>query len=113
MVAVPPGSLLEDVIREFEANTNIALEIPYATFLHYVSGALIERGAIIVFQGSNIDADVWSVVLAPSGGGKTWTQKKIGSGLSDVVPVIESGAASAASMAGGVCCSPSRPMGQR
>lgn len=96
MMAVPPGSLLEDVIKEFEANTNIALEIPFTTFLHYVSGALIERDATIRFQGAKIDADVWSVVLAPSGGGKTWTQKRIGAGLDGVVPVIESGAASAA-----------------
>ncbi len=96
MVAVPPGSLLEDVIREFESHTNISLEIPFATFLHYVSGALIERGVTVKFQGANIDADVWSVVLAPSGGGKTWTEKRIGQGLGAVVPVMETGAASAA-----------------
>lgn len=96
MVAIPPGSLLEDIIQEFEAKTNIALEIPLTTFLHYVSGALVERESVIDFQGRRIDADIWSIVLAPSGGGKTWTQKEIGGGLGDVVPVIDSGAASAA-----------------
>ncbi len=96
MVAVPPGSLLETIIREFEAKTNIALEIPLNTFLHYVSGALITKGSKIIFQGNAIEADVWSIVLAPSGGGKTWTQKQIGNGLNGIVPVMETGAASAA-----------------
>lgn len=96
MVAVPPGSLLDTVINEFSQKTNIALEIPYATFLHYVSGALLAAGSRIIFQGSSIESDIWSIVLAESGGGKTWTQKKIGAGLADIVPVMESGAASAA-----------------
>lgn len=97
MCAVPPGSLLETVISEFETKTNIALEIPFATFLHYVSCALIEHGTTVMFQGDSIEVDVWSIVLAPSGGGKTWTQKKISAGLDGVVNnVLQSGAASAA-----------------
>jgi hypothetical protein len=76
MIAVPPGSLLDTVISEFSNKTNIALEIPYSTFLHYVSGALLAAGSKITFQGSVIESDIWSIVLAESGGGKTWTQKK-------------------------------------
>lgn len=95
MIAVPPGSLLESVIHEFQAKTNIALEIPLSTFIHFVAGALINKGSMILFRGEAIEADFWSIVLAPSGGGKTWTQKKIGAGLEGVVPTMESGAASA------------------
>lgn len=96
MPCVPPGSLLESVISEFHEKTNIALEIPLCTFFHYVAGALITNGSKILFQGEAIEADFWSLVLAPSGAGKTWTEKKIGKGLEGVVPVIQSGAASAA-----------------
>ncbi|MDP2757211.1 MAG: hypothetical protein Q8O45_06330 [Desulfurivibrionaceae bacterium] len=96
MVAVPPGSLLESIILEFQLKTNIALEIPLATFMHYVSGALIFQGSKVIFQGNAVEADFWSIVLAPSGGGKTWTQQRIGAGLEGVVPVMQSGAASAA-----------------
>ncbi|MHB1226878.1 MAG: DUF3987 domain-containing protein [Desulfurivibrionaceae bacterium] len=96
MPCVPPGSLLEAVIEEFQAKTNIALEIPLTTFMHYLSGALILRGSKVIFQGDAVEADFWSIVLAPSGGGKTWTQKQIGAGLDGVVPVMQSGAASAA-----------------
>jgi hypothetical protein len=96
MPCVPPGSLLEAVILEFQAKTNIALEIPLCTFMHYVAGSLIARGSKVIFQGDAVEADFWSIVLAPSGGGKTWTQKRIGAGLDGVVPVMQSGAASAA-----------------
>ena len=96
MPCVPPGSLLEAIIEEFQGKTNIPLEIPLSTFIHFVAGALINKGSMIHFRGERIEADFWSIVLAPSCGGKTWTQKKIGAGLEGVVPIMESGAASAA-----------------
>jgi len=96
MAAVPPGSLMAEIINEFQLKTNIALEIPLATFLHFVAGALIQKESRISFMDEEIEADFWSLVLAPSGAGKTWTQKKIGAGLEGVVPTMEIGAASAA-----------------
>ena len=44
--AVPPGSLLESIIVAFRDQTNIALEIPFTTFMHHISGALISDGCI-------------------------------------------------------------------
>lgn len=96
MIAVPPGSLIESVINEFKNNTNIALEIPFATFMHYVAGLLIHNKIQIDFNGALMDADFWTIVLSNSGGGKTWTEKEIRKGLESAVPRIESGAASAA-----------------
>lgn len=94
--AVPPGSLLESVIVAFRDQTNIALEIPFTTFIHHVAGALISDGVEIEYNGHKMDADFWTVVLAGSGGGKTWTEKTIRGGLGGEVAVIDSGAASAA-----------------
>lgn len=94
--AVPPGSLLETVIQAFRDNTNIGLEIPFTTFMHHVAGALISADVQIDYDGHKLDADFWTVVLAGSGGGKTWTEKQIRTGLGGQVAVIDSGAASAA-----------------
>lgn len=96
MMAVPPGSLLESVIAEFRSQTNIALEIPFTTFMHHVGALLITREVQIEFAGNRMDADFWTIVLASSGGGKTWTEKCIRTGLEGTVPTISSGAASAA-----------------
>lgn len=96
MFAVPPGSLLETIIQDFNSHTNIALEIPFLTFMHYVSGALIMRETKIVFNGQEMDPEIWTIILAKSSAGKTWTERKLGAGLNDIVPVITTGAASAA-----------------
>ena len=96
MLAVPPGSLLESIIEDFQANTNIALEIPFMTFMHYISGILVSRQTRIVFDGQDMDPEIWTIILAGSGAGKTWTEKHIRKGLAGTVPIIDSGAASAA-----------------
>lgn len=97
MPAVPPGSLLETVLYEFHKNTNIALEIPFSTFVHYIAGVLIGKKVTVEFQGHEMGMDFWTIVLAQSGAGKTWTEKEIGSGLEGVdIPMLKSGAASAA-----------------
>lgn len=97
MPAVPPGSLLETVLAEFQAKTNIPLEIPFATFLHYIAAVLIGKGIQVDYQGKKMGLDVWTIVLAASCSGKTWTEKELGEGLGGQdVPMLNSSAASAA-----------------
>lgn len=94
---VPPGSLLESIISEFELKTNIALEIPFGIFLHYASLALIEAESVINLGNQRISPEFWTIVLANSGGGKTWSEKEIKKGIGwGDMPLLESGAVSSA-----------------
>jgi len=96
MPAVPPGSLLDEILHEFYSNTNIALEIPFITFLHYISGFLIGKEVCLKYGQHSIEMDFWTVVLARSGAGKTWTENQIREGLDSAVPMFPGGTASAA-----------------
>jgi len=85
VIAVPPGTLIEAIVTEFERSTNIPLEIPFFVFFHIVAGYLLQRGVSIKFENSNMDEalpDPWTVLLSSSGSGKTLTYKTI-AGVSD------------------------------
>lgn len=96
MMAVPPGTLIEHVLAQFEKNTNIPLEIPFFTLMHYVGGHLVSNGVTLDFHGKKIEADFWTIVLGKSGSGKTWTQKEIKNAIGSEVPELSSSAASSA-----------------
>lgn len=96
MSAVPPGSLVEHIITEFTEKTNIPLEIPFWTFMHYVSGFLVSREVKISVAGKLIEADIWSIILADSGAGKTWTSNAIGRPIENPGAIDITGAAGAA-----------------
>ena len=70
-LAVPPRSPMDGLLGMFLDETDIPLEVPFFALLHFVSGMLLSRR--IKIQGSCIDAypDLWTIVLAPSGSGKT------------------------------------------
>lgn len=72
LVATPPGSLLETVISAFRNTTDIPLEIPFFATLHFLSAHMLAKGVTIDFVGQTIKPDLWSVVLASSGAGKTF-----------------------------------------
>lgn len=74
---VPPGSLLELIMEAFEATTDIPLEIPVFATLHYLSALLLQKGVVINFAGQHVRPDIWSVCLAESGAGKTYTQSMV------------------------------------
>lgn len=95
--AVPPASLLDDILREFQTKTNIPLEIPFFTFFHYVSALLVANDTKIKINDIDVKCDFWTIVLADSGAGKTFTHNSIKKGLRDDIPEISgTGAASAA-----------------
>ena len=103
MFAVPPGSLLEDIITQFHTKTNIPLERPFTTFLHYLGSWLLKEDVRVVVGSSTeleeqktVLMDFWTIVLAASGAGKTWTQKEIANGLGDVAPKIGGSVSAAA-----------------
>lgn len=97
---VPPGSFLEEAIELFRRHTDIPLELPLAAVLSHVSGFLNASGAGYQLGGTVHPARLWTVVLAPSGTGKSFAMSTVGRWLSDadgnsVVPHL-AGASSAA-----------------
>jgi hypothetical protein len=96
MVAVPPGTLLETMLAQFRRKTNIPLEVPFFTFFHYVSAHLVDQNITVEFEGSHVQADFWTIILASSGAGKTWTHSQIKSALGGVIPEVEGTASASA-----------------
>jgi hypothetical protein len=72
LLATPPGSPLEIILDAFRKETNIPLEIPFFAFIHFVSGMLLQRGSTIQGSIGTLHPELWTIVLAPSGSGKTF-----------------------------------------
>lgn len=77
LVATPPRSYLERILECFYTKTNIPLEIPFFAGLHCLSAYLLKRGCYINFKGQKIKPDLWSVILAQSGAGKTFASNAV------------------------------------
>lgn len=98
LIAMPPGSLVETVVTEFRDKTDIPLELPFFTVLHWVSAYLLRNDiGIDVGHGQIVKPDLWTVLLASSGAGKTLTQKAVSKALGlDDLEFKGNGCASAA-----------------
>lgn len=76
--AVPPGSILEDVLRTFERHTDIPLELPFLGWMTYLSGFLCAQDMKIkINESQEITPKIWNVALAPSGAGKTFAVNRV------------------------------------
>lgn len=74
---IPPGSILDDVDRMFYDGTDIPRELPFFTVLHYIAAMLLQQDVQIEVEGRKALPDIWTIALAPSGAGKTFTQNII------------------------------------
>lgn len=83
LIATPPGSILESVVAEFDQNTDIPLELPFFTTFHYVAAYLLSQGINLQYGKQTIDPDIWTILLAPSGSGKSWSETKIRESIPD------------------------------
>ena len=77
LIAVPPSTLLDKVVAGFREETDIPLEIPFFTTLHFVAAHLLHRGVTVDFIGQTVRPDLWTVILADSGAGKTFSTHRI------------------------------------
>ena len=85
---IPRGSILEAVDRYFWEYTDIPREVPFFYVLHYVLATLLQRGVEIHKGGQVILPDLWTVVVADSGSGKTLSQKQLDKALSGGVKLF-------------------------
>ena len=82
--------MLEDIIELFRRETDIPLELPLVTTLSLVSGHLNSQGVTVDVGFSLECPKLWTVVLAPSGAGKSFalaTVEKMLSGGREQPPV--------------------------
>lgn len=75
--AVPPGSFAEVVTEAFRQRTDIPLELPLSAVMTLISGRLLEAGCLIDLHGQAVKPSLWTVVLAPSGAGKTFATRRV------------------------------------
>ncbi len=92
---IPPGSVLELIDSAFYKRTDIPRELPFFTVLHYLSALLLQQGVEIDVNGKRTLPDFWTIALAPSGAGKTFTQSTIADALGGVVKLFPESASAA------------------
>lgn len=80
-IAIPPATILEAILGEFRTKTNIPLEVPFFTVISAISGYLLKKGVVVKTSTGEIQPDIWTIVLAASGAGKTYTQTQVGKGI--------------------------------
>lgn len=85
---IPPGSILDTVDKFFFNETDIAREIPFFTVLHYVMAKLMQDGVQIDKRGQMLLPDLYTIIVATSGSGKTMTQKAIAKALGGQVKLF-------------------------
>ena len=107
VIAVPPGSILEDICLEWQEKTNIPLEIPFHTFLSLLAGYLVEKNVNVSVDGKIVSPDFWTIILGSSGSGKTWTKKE----LKEIVQAEEISATGAAGAAAWLQSLAAKPRG--
>ena len=93
---VPPGTLIDDIITEFELGTSLPLEIPFNLFFGILSGYLCKKDVKIKIPNrrnpdkfQEMYPDFWIIVLAKSCSGKTWTFNAFKDGfLSEIDDIV-------------------------
>jgi len=92
MIAVPPTSLLELIIKEFREKTNIPLEIPFFVFLSLLSGILLHKKIKLkIGEDRCVTPNLWTILLAESGAGKTFVSKTIEKSIKDKDKILFQG----------------------
>jgi hypothetical protein len=95
MAATPKNGPLWKILGAFERETDIPLEVPFFCVIHLVSGWLLSKGVRLCGQIGEIGPELWTIVLADSGSGKTLAHKVLAKAapVQSSFPECNSGAA--------------------
>jgi hypothetical protein len=86
---IPKGSILDVVDKFFYSKTDLARELPFYTVIHYVTSLMLQQGIYIQKSKTQvIYPDLWTAVLATSGGGKSMTLNAIANALGGTVKMF-------------------------
>lgn len=99
--ATPPGTILEAIVELFRLRTDIPLELPLIAALSLVSGWLNSRRVKIDIGIGQESPKLWTLALAGSGSGKSFTVAIVQKFLADregapAVPMLENASSAAA-----------------
>jgi hypothetical protein len=85
LMAVPPGTFIERVVSEFQRGTDIPLEIPFFIVLHWLAGHLLHNDVVLRLPSvsRSVRPDLWTVLLASSGAGKSFTEGELRTAIGD------------------------------
>ena len=76
-MVVPPGTPLFDVLEAFKRHTDLPLCLSMHSFFFYLSTWLLENKTTVYCEGQTLTPELWTIVLAPSGCGKTYSLDRI------------------------------------
>jgi len=84
---IPKNTFIELIDRAFNERTDVPRILAFWAALHYLSAFLLQSDIKINIKGLTLLPDFWSIALAPSGAGKTFTQNTIAKSLAgDLTP---------------------------
>lgn len=96
IIAVPPSSILSNIMGVFKELTDVPLEIPFFSILSFISAYLVNKKVKIKSSTmGEINPDIWTVILAPSGSAKSTTLNLIKKIVGDDVKFMPKSASSA------------------
>lgn len=80
---IPPGSIFAVADAYHRANADLPRELTFHNLLHYISAILLQSGSVIKTGKKKIVyPDPWTIILAPSGAGKSETRRGVAEALS-------------------------------
>lgn len=83
----PPASALDKMLQAFKEHTDIPLQIPLASFFSLLSTHLMSQSVRLEVRGAEMPLDIWTVVLADSGAGKTFAFNMVADAAKKVLGV--------------------------
>ncbi len=82
VMSVPEGSIMDEVMSAFRDKTDLPLELIFFSMLHFISGYLLSKKVIIEGKFGECYTELWGILLADSGTGKSLSFGTIESGSS-------------------------------
>lgn len=83
MALSPVNSFLNQIIEVFRTETDFPHQIAFFGTLHYLAGFLLSKEIHIDLDGQKVFPDIWNIILAPSGSGKSAVESFIKKLVSD------------------------------
>ena len=82
---IPPGSVLDNVVRKFERRTDIALELPFILTMQLLLTHLVRRNIRVKITSIEkpLECDIFIIAVADSCSGKTFTKDIILNAMGD------------------------------
>lgn len=90
----PENNVLRKVVRNFDVETDIPLELPAFYTIAFIAAFLLNKRVRLIKNGQYIYPDMWLMILAPSGSSKTFSESIIET-ASGIKPNFSAGFASA------------------